>query len=246
MAKNGYVKAYRAWMDDPAIWKDADHIAVWMYLVLNASHEAIPAHFGGKRIELQPGQLITGRNAIAKSTKVNSQKVYRVLMRLKNEHLIEQQTSNQNSLISVVSWDVKQKCEQPTEQRVNNECTTSVHKQESKKVRINKRDSKESLVEKYEAAESLFERLWQRYPKKRGKGAVQEKQKVSLLKVGEAQMVRAIDRYKEQMPEDHQFVQNGGTFFNRGYIDFLDENYQEPSKKGGEARGNYDEDSITG
>ena len=40
-------------------------------------------------------------------------------------------------------------------------------------------------------------------------------------------MVRAIDRYKSDLEKDSDWrkPQNGSTFFNSGYVDYLDKNY---------------------
>lgn len=82
---------------------------------------------------------------------------------------------------------------------------------------------------KKEANEN-FERIWKLYPKKLGKGQVSDTQKLKLLDVGFDELSRAIQRccvYNKD--KDRQYWQNGSTFFNSGYIDFLDENYEDSS-----------------
>lgn len=76
-------------------------------------------------------------------------------------------------------------------------------------------------------ANELFERLWALYPSKKGKGQVSDRKKAELLKVGFDEMSRAIKRYKECLEKDADWrkPQNGSTFFNSGYIDYLDKNY---------------------
>ena len=76
-----------------------------------------------------------------------------------------------------------------------------------------------------ETAEEFFERAWQYYPNKRGKGQVSEKSKERLMSHGWDNVKRAIDRYLEDLKKDEwRQAQNGSTFFNSGYIDYLDEN----------------------
>ncbi|MCD8068500.1 MAG: hypothetical protein LUE87_06395, partial [Lachnospiraceae bacterium] len=73
---------------------------------------------------------------------------------------------------------------------------------------------------------ALFEELWILYPSKKGKARVSEKAKLQLLKIGRDEMVRAIDRYKTELSKDSwRHPQNGSTFFNSGYVDYLDANY---------------------
>lgn len=77
-----------------------------------------------------------------------------------------------------------------------------------------------------ETVEKFFEKLWTIYPLKKGKGQISHKQKVRLYEIGEAEMLRAISRYKDELDEDTwRKPQNGSTFFNNGYIDYLDNNY---------------------
>ncbi len=79
---------------------------------------------------------------------------------------------------------------------------------------------------------ALFEKLWKLYPSKKGKGQVSDTAKMRLLKIGYEEMGRAIDRYKTELEKDSDWrkPQNGSTFFNSGYVDYLDANY-EPAKK---------------
>lgn len=81
----------------------------------------------------------------------------------------------------------------------------------------------------------IFERLWKLYPVKRGKGSVSTTQKRTIAKIGEDEMTRAIERYKADVQTagfDLNY-KNGSTFFNSGYVDYLDANYtprQRPPK----------------
>ena len=101
---NGWIKLHRKLLDNPVVMKDSDHLAVWIYLLLNASHTEYPVLFGGKKISLKAGQLITGRKSIASTLNMSESKVTRVIEMLKSEHQIEQQTSNKNRLITIVSF----------------------------------------------------------------------------------------------------------------------------------------------
>lgn len=75
-------------------------------------------------------------------------------------------------------------------------------------------------------ADELFNQIWKLYPKKRGRGSVSQTQKRKLLKVGYDELSRCVERYiKDKQGTDMQYIKNGSTFFNSGYIDYLDENY---------------------
>ena len=80
-------------------------------------------------------------------------------------------------------------------------------------------------------AEALFSLLWEQYPNKKGKGRVSGAKKRELLDIGKDQMLRALHRYIDEHNTGKRLGdftppwQNGSTFFNSGYVDYLDENY---------------------
>lgn len=132
----GWIKLYRKILDNPINCKDSDYFSVWIYLLLNATHTEYDTVFRGERITLKSGQLITGRKAIAEKFKIDENKVQRILKTLEKQHQIEQQTSNQNRLISILNWNEYQEERHQTEQQVNNERTTS-----EQRVNTNKNDN---------------------------------------------------------------------------------------------------------
>jgi len=72
--------------------------------------------------------------------------------------------------------------------------------------------------------EDFFERVWSLYPSKSGKGKISDATKSKVFKLGD-EFIRCIDRYKQSKEEWKQW-QNGSTFFNSGYVDYLDCNYK--------------------
>lgn len=77
---------------------------------------------------------------------------------------------------------------------------------------------------------NFFETIWKLYPNKKGKGQISDSKKKALYKIGLEEMTRAIERYKADLnKEEWRKPQNGSTFFNSGYVDYLDANY-EPTK----------------
>jgi hypothetical protein len=122
---DGWVKIHRKMLEHPIVCKDNDHLAIWIYLLVNATHKEIPAMFQGQKIMLQPGQLITGRKSISEQLSVSESKVHRVLIMFENDKQIEQQTSNKNRIISIVNWHKYQTDEQQNEQQMNNKRTTN-------------------------------------------------------------------------------------------------------------------------
>ena len=124
---SGWVKIHRKLWDNPRS-KDPAWVSIWLYLVTNATHAPRDTIFEGNRITLQPGQLITGRNAIEAVTGVNASKVQRILKTMKIEQQIEQQTSNASRLVTILNWASYQEGEQQSEHQVNIERTSSEHR----------------------------------------------------------------------------------------------------------------------
>jgi len=75
--------------------------------------------------------------------------------------------------------------------------------------------------------EQLFEELWKLYPRKEGKARIKKSKKLELFKIGLEEMTRAVERYKKaKKGKEYEYLQMGSTFFNSGYIDYLDKEYE--------------------
>lgn len=122
----GFVKIHRKMLDNPIVCKDADHLAVWIWLLLKAAWIESDVTFGNQRITLHPGQLPPiSRRTIASELQIDQSKVQRILKTFENEHQIEQQMNNRSRLISICSWDKYQLSEPQSEHQVNHKRTPS-------------------------------------------------------------------------------------------------------------------------
>ena len=140
---------------------------------------------------------------------------------MKKEYLLVSVDKNNNNV--VINEDNVCKKE-------NNVCKNLQSREEK-----SKEEDKKNMC-KAEAL-TLFEQLWKMYPVKKGKGQVTNAAKMRLLKVGYDEMVRAIGRYESELKKDAEWrkPQNGSTFFNSGYIDYLDSNFV-PSERSSTTR----------
>lgn len=121
----GWIKIHRKMLENPIVCKDNETLSIWIYLLLNATHKEIPALFKGEKIILQKGQLITGILSISKKLKINKDKVQRTLKCFELDKQIEQQTSNQNRLISILNWNEYQDNDKQNDKQMINECETT-------------------------------------------------------------------------------------------------------------------------
>lgn len=95
-----------------------------------------------------------------------------------------------------------------------------------RKEKENKKKSEKSVID------AFFEKIWNLYPNKRGMGKISDEQKEELFKIGIEELTRAIERYCIDLEkEEWREAQNGSTFFNSGYMDYLDANYSAPKER---------------
>src|SRR5688572_17853072 len=146
MSETGWIKLHRKLLKNPVVMKDGDHLAVWVYLLLNASRVVHDSIFDGKTVQLKPGQLIIGRRRISADTRIHESKVQRILKCFESEHLFKQQTCSKSRLISILKWKEYQISEQVAEQQMNNNRTTS--EQQANTIQEVLRSKEEREVEK--------------------------------------------------------------------------------------------------
>ena len=84
-----------------------------------------------------------------------------------------------------------------------------------------------------QSLDDFFESIWKLYPIKKGKGQVSTSRKKALQKIGYDQIGRCVDRFLKDMSDsgrDRKYWMHGSTFFNSGYVDYLDENWGQESE----------------
>lgn len=220
---DGWIKLHRKLLDNPVVVKDSDYLSVWIWLLLHAEHKDVYKIFSGKKILIKAGQLITTQLYIAKCLHIEESKVRRILKLFKSDGQIDYQTSNKNTVFSILNWNLYQISDGRNAEQMPNKCRTNADDQEIKNIRTKEINT----MSESKQTNELFERLWKLYPVKKGKGQVSDAAKKRLLAIGYEEMLRTIDRYKQELDKDSDWrkPQNGSTFFNSGYVDYLDSNY---------------------
>lgn len=85
--------------------------------------------------------------------------------------------------------------------------------------------------------DGFFEKSWKSYPHKKGKGKIKKTQIARLNKtLGLDHFLRCITRYKESKPDWQEYM-HGSTFYNSGYVDYTDQNYQEQPTRASPVKG---------
>jgi len=141
----GYIKLYRNLLDNPVMQKP-DYLSVWIYLLLKANHKITTFIFNNKTIELQPGQLVTGRKKLSRATGISESQIYKILNYFEMEHQIEQQKNNRFTLISILNWQDYQGNGTTKEQQSNSKVTTTRQPRNTYKNDKNVKNEKNSII----------------------------------------------------------------------------------------------------
>lgn len=215
MLAKGYIMLYRSLLD----WQWYDDIntkVLFIHLLLTVNYE--PQEWHGLTIER--GQRVSSYANIAKETGLSVQSVRTAINHLISTGELTHKATSKYGLFTVVNYD---KFQDPTykptnEQQTNNSQPTNNQRQCNK--------AKKAKKEKESNICAFFPDLWERYPNKRGKAKVTAKAKKEMDRLGYDRMAACIKRYIEDKPDWQQY-QNGSTFFNGGYVDYLDNEYNQ-------------------
>lgn len=120
---SGWIAIHRKLLDNP-IANKSDYMNLWIHLLLMANHKETTFIWNNQKQTLKPGQLLTGRKKLSRTTGIAEGQVYKILKYLETEQQIEQQTTTKFTVITIVNWSAYQKKEQQKEQQGNNRVTT--------------------------------------------------------------------------------------------------------------------------
>ena len=132
----GYIKLWRR-IEESFLMLDSEAFHLWCVLLMLANHENREHIFNNKKIIINKGQLISGRQSLSDRTNIHESKIYRLLELFEHEQIIEQQKNNRYTIISIVNYNDYQSNEQQNEQPVNNQRTTSEQPVNTPKALIN-------------------------------------------------------------------------------------------------------------
>ena len=145
MTENGWIKVYRSLIDNPKRIRSS-RLALWIYILLSVNYAPGKTFLCGKEITLNPGQGVFSTPDLARKLCEPVSVIRRSLEWFESEQQIEQRKTNQGTVITVLNWDKYQQSEQPSEQLVNNDRTTSEQRVNNlpiiKELKKNKKEKK--------------------------------------------------------------------------------------------------------
>lgn len=206
-------------------YKNLNTCRLFFHFLLKANWK--DCKFEGK--DIPRGSFVSSISSLSQETGLTQREVRTAIEHLKTTGELTSKSYNKFTVFTVNNYCLYQVSDKQidnqttSERQTNDKQSTTI--EEEKEREESKKDNKNTSCKS--EAESLFENLWKLYPNKKGKAQVSLAAKQRLLKVGYDEMVRAIDRYKAELEKDSDWrkPQNGSTFFNSGYVDYLDANY---------------------
>lgn len=98
---SGYIKLYRG-IQDVAFKRDPDRFALWVHMLLEATHKPYKTILGNKTVQLLPGQFISGVRDLAADTGSTERKVRTSISYFEREGMILRDTSNRNGTVFTI------------------------------------------------------------------------------------------------------------------------------------------------
>ena len=240
MAKVGWISVHRQ-LQEHWLWEDKPFSRgqAWIDLIMLANYEDTKVPYKGDVITCERGSVNLSILLLADRWGWSRHKARDFLKLLEADGMVTVNATTHRTTISIENYaiynDVPTTNDTTKGQQKDNKGTTRGQQGDTTN-NINKLTSltnKQNTNIVQADANKLFDDLWQLYPVKKGKGQVSDTKKRELFKVGYDEMARAIERYQKDLKKDADWrkPQNGSTFFNSGYKDYLDDNYQ-PSTTG--------------
>ena len=234
MADKGWIKLHRS-LQECWIWlvdEPFDKRSAWVDLLLSANHKEVKMMFNGNLITVERGQILTSIRKLSEKWKWSYDKTRRFLQLIEKDRMVLKESDNFRTLLTIVKYEVFQDApitnQSRTSDGMSEQSSERTSEQTSDKQECKELKNVKNNIMSISAINALFEELWLLYPRKKGKGQISDAKKRKIAEVGKEQMIRAIERYKRYVSTQKDLsYQYGSTFFNSGYIDYLDDNYVE-------------------
>lgn len=227
---DGHIKLHRQFVE----WEWYKNINVktlFIHMLLKANWK--DGKFQG--MEIPRGSFISSVDQLAVETGLTVSQIRTAIKNLILTGELTNKTTNKYTVFTVNNYSKYQQIDKQDDKQIasdsqsnSNQIATIEEKKEEKEVEEYKTLS--ASQQKKTDVIAFFEDIWKLYPVKRGKAAVSFSQQEKLYKIGYEPMRKAIERYAKDLERDASWrkPQNGSTFFNKGYADYLDDTYKAP------------------
>ncbi|WP_410495103.1 hypothetical protein QTL86_13325 [Cellulosilyticum sp. ST5] len=194
--------------------------------------------WNGNKFSVKEGQFVTSLDSIvSKCGKgITIQNVRTALLRFEKLGFLTNKSTKTGRLISIVNWEFYQHDVEQYSKDSNKDLTKS-QQRANKDLTPNKESNKDKKEKKNKYAQQV-ERLWSIYPNKKGKAQAIKQLPKLIDKYGYEVIERCVVAYSNECKgKESKYIKHGSTFFNGGYLDYIDASAQEESSM--QAKGPY-------
>lgn len=244
MAKQGWISIHRQ-LQDHWLWKDTPYSKgqAWIDLIMLANYEDKKLPYKGEVITCERGTVNLSISVLSTRWGWSRHKTRDFLKLLEVDGMVTVKATTHRTTITIENYafynDVPT-TKGTTEGQQKDSNGTASGQQADTTNNINKNNKETKNINNVQSeANNLFDTLWKLYPVKKGKGQISATKKREIFGVGYDEMNRAIQRYLAELEKDADWrkPQNGSTFFNSGYVDYLDANFIPNENKGVSSNG---------
>ncbi len=112
----GWIKIHRKVLDS-GFWMESEAVHLWIHLLIKAAHNQRKTYWNGNLVELQEGQLITGRKKLSEETGIGEQVIRKWLKIFEVNQQITIEKTSVGSCISILNYNEYQEKNQHSNQR---------------------------------------------------------------------------------------------------------------------------------
>ncbi len=241
----GYILISRRILNSYIMQKPPEYLKVWIYLLSKAHHAEGNNLKRGQGFTSIPELIrMLSYNVGYRIEKPSRKKVWGIIEWLRNpnerdnegntiEPMIVTMKVTHGFVYTILNYDAYQDPKNyESNNKSNNEGIAKVQRREQQGNNKYKNDNKNDNNDNKKDYSTFFEEVWSLYPNKKGKGKISDSKRKEVYKLGE-EFKRCINRYIDYVEQKKRTdfpelkYQNGSTFFNSGYVDYLDRNYVE-------------------
>lgn len=210
----GWISLHRR-LQEHELWKDKPFSRgqAWVDILLMVNHKEEKTLFDGNIITVNKGSRITSVRKLCDRWGWSNTKVIKFLKNLEMDEMLTYFSDKKKTVLTVVNYGLYQN--ETSEKRHRNDTETT-----QKHTNNNDNNNNNKHMSEFEAE---FEKLWKMYPSKKGKEASKKKYPALRKKYSYEDLEQTVRSYaKECQGKDPQYIKHGSTFFNGGFMDFLE------------------------
>lgn len=213
----GWVKLHRKLIKSD-VFENEKLLKVFVWCLIKATRHSKEQVVGANRINLLPGQFVTGRRKAAMELGMKESTANNYLKRLEAMQMIHLNCNNKFTVVTVDNYSLYQQDSKKVDKNLT---------ENEQKVDTNKKVKKEKNNNIYA---QQVEQLWSLYPNKKGKAQAIVKLPKLIEKYGYETIENCVLAYANECKgKDIKYIKYGSTFFSGGYLDYLQGATQEHS-----------------